>query len=99
MSDYGVEDAEDLDLRAYVVDGKEIGWYGVGAETGLIYVGGDAHPRGSANAMVEAVMADVPYVPVSAVQVLFPLEWIRGECLADPDRLRMLNGMERYARG
>lgn len=95
---HDVEDSEDLILGELMAGDQPVGWYGVGATTGDVYVNGDLHPRGSANAMVEARLTDVPYVPVSAVRVLFPLDWIRAACLHDRDRLMVLANLERFAR-
>ncbi|MFN9473760.1 hypothetical protein [Acidovorax sp.] len=67
--------------------------------SGMVYLRGDLHPLGSATALIKAACEHVPYAAVSAVSVLFPADWLRGECLHDADRLRVIAAMERVVRG
>lgn len=67
--------------------------------SGMVYLRGDLHPLGSATALIKAAREHVPYAAVSAVNVLFPADWLRGECLHDADRLRVIAAMERLVRG
>ena len=71
---------------------------GVGDQTGDIYVRGDLHPLGSATALLTAARERVPYIALSAVEVLFPLDWLKGECAHDADRLRVLFNIESHVR-
>ena len=71
---------------------------GVGSQSGDIFVRGDLHPLGSASALLTAAAQHVPYIAISAVEVLFPLDWLKGECLHDPDRMRILFNLEKYVR-
>lgn len=99
MEDYGVEEAEEIDLMELQVAGQRVCWVGVTRPSGEVYIPGDVHPLGSYKAMQLARVMKVPYVPVSAVYVLFPAEWLRAECLHDPDRLRIIANMVADARG
>ena len=96
--DHDVEDAEEVDLMELQVGGKAVGWVGVSRPEGHVYLSGDLHPHGSASAMLVAKLANVPYIAVSAVRVLFPAEWLAAECLGDPDRLRIIRNLVAEAR-
>jgi hypothetical protein len=65
----------------------------------MVYVSGEIHPLGAATSLIKAAKEHVPYIAVSAVEVLYPADWLRGECLHDPDRLRIINNLERFTRG
>lgn len=97
--EHGVDDAEDMDLMELQVGEQRVGWIGITRPDGHVFVEGELHPLGGATALIKAAKEHVPYVAVSAVKVLFPVDWLRGECLHDPDRLRVLTNLERYARG
>lgn len=97
--DYGVDEAEDLDLMELRVAGQQIGWAGITRPGGEVYLSGDLHPYGSFKAMKLAQFAKVPYVAVSAVRVLFPADWLRAECLGDADRLRVIDNAAAFVRG
>lgn len=90
-----VEDSEDLDLISIQLsditrrNGVEVQTAGISA-SGLVYLRGDIHPMGSYPAMARAAAQQVPYVAVSAVEALFPAEWLRAECMHDVDRLRVI---------
>lgn len=89
---------EDLHLVELQAPGAAPLHAGVTA-SGMVYLRGDLHPLGSATALLKAARAQVPYAAVSAVNVLFPADWLRGECLHDADRLRVIAAMERVVRG
>ena len=88
-----VEDSEDLDLMEIRAGDVPVGWAGITRPGGEVYLGGDLHPLGSYKALQLASVLHVPYVAVTAVRVLFPAEWLRGECLHDADRLRVIDNM------
>ena len=93
-----VEEYEDMDLiEVRAGEHQVVGTVGISA-SGTVYVAGDLHPLGSATALIRAAQDGVPYVAVSAVEVLYPAEWLRGECLHDGDRQRVIAGLERVAR-
>lgn len=71
---------------------------GVGDKSGDIYVKGDLHPLGSASALLTAAARHIPYIALTAVEVLYPLDWLKGECAHDPDRQRVLRNIESYVR-
>jgi hypothetical protein len=97
--DYGVDESEDLDLIEIRTGETRVGWAGFAKGSGLVYLGGDLHPLGSYTALLKAAKEHVPYVAVSAVNVLFPADWLRGECLGDVDRQRIIGNLEAYVRG
>lgn len=98
-----VEDDEDLQLFSIQLsditrlNGIEVQTAGISA-SGLVYLRGDIHPLGSYTAMAKAAAQQVPYVAVSAVEVLFPAEWLRAECMHDMDRLRAIGEAEALVR-
>lgn len=94
---YDVDDSEDLSLMEIKVGDQRVSHAGV-SESGLIYLQGDLHPLGSATALIKAAKEHIPYVAVTAVEVLFPADWLRGECLHDLDRLRVITNLENVAR-
>lgn len=95
---HDVEDAEEVDLMEVRAGEQVVGWVGVSRPEGHVYLGGDLHPYGSASAMLVAKLQNVPYIAVSAVRVLFPAEWLRAECLADADRVRVIDNLVSWAR-
>lgn len=99
MSNFETEDSEDLDLIELQVGGQKAATVGIVRGTGMVYIPGDLHPMGSFAALMLAAKEFVPYVAVSAVSVLFPAEWVRGACLHDVDRQRVIDNLERHARG
>lgn len=92
-----IEDAEDLQIVE--IQGGPAPVYAGVTESGDVYLRGDLHPLGSASALLAAAAQHVPYVAITAIQVLFPADWLRGECLHDMDRLRIIDNMERLVRG
>ena len=99
MSDYGIDESEDLDLMEIQSGGARVGWAGIAKGSGTVYLPGDLHCLGSYSALFKAAKEHVPYVAVSAVNVLFPADWLRGECMHDVDRLRVIGNMESFIRG
>lgn len=97
--DYEVDETEDLDLIEIKVGDQKVATVGIVKNTGMVYLPGDIHCLGSYTALFKAAKEHVPYVAVSAVSVLFPSSWLRGECLHDPDRQRIIDNFERLARG
>jgi hypothetical protein len=97
--EHGVDDADDLDLMQICIAGQPNTWAGITRPDGDVYLQGDLHPLGSATALIKAAKEHVPYVPVSAVQVLFPADWLRGECLHDTDRQRVITNLTAFVRG
>jgi hypothetical protein len=92
------DENEDLHLVELQAPGAAPLHAGITA-SGMVYLRGDLHPLGSATALIKAARDHVPYAAVSAVNVLFPADWLRGECLHDTDRLRVVAAMERVVRG
>lgn len=92
-----VEDSEDLFLVELQAKGAPPIHAGITKE-GVVFLRGDIHPLGSATALIKAAREHVPYVAVSAVNVIFPSDWLRAECLHDVDRLRVIGNMEQMVR-
>ena len=90
------EEAEDLNIVE--IQGGPSPLYAGVTDGGEVFLQGDIHPLGSATALITAAAQHVPYVAISAVQVLFPADWLRGECLHDMDRLRIIGNMEQMVR-
>jgi hypothetical protein len=95
---FDTEEDEDLDLMEIRAGDVPVQWMGV-SSSGLVYLQGDLHPDGSAIALLKAAKTHVPYVAVSAVRVLFPADWLAGECAHDMDRLRVIQNAVAFARG
>lgn len=93
-----VEDSEDLIILAIKGRGVQPGLHAGISASGVVYLQGDLHPLGSASALLTAAKQHVPYVAISAVQVLYPADWLRGECAHDADRLRVIGNMEELVR-
>lgn len=100
MEDYGVEETEGVEIHELklAATGEKVGAVGI-TDDGHVYLNGDFHPQGSFTALLNARLANVPYVPLSAVYVLFPAEWLIAECLHDADRIRAIHEAVRVARG
>lgn len=96
--DFDSDEEEGLALFDLKVGENTVGTYGVGEKSGDIYVSGELHPLGAYSALLQAAKEHVPYVAVSAVHVLYPLDWLRAECMHDQDRLRVFNNLEREIR-
>jgi hypothetical protein len=98
MNQYDQEDStEDVELTEVKVGDAPAMTIGVSA-SGLIFIRGDIHPLGSATALLTAAARGVPYIALSAVEVLYPSNWLRGECMGDLDRMRIITNIENYAR-
>ena len=87
--DYDVDETEGLNLMEFQVNGQGVQWAGV-SDSGTVYLQGDIHPLGSQSALFKAYNEQIPYIAVSAVRVLFPADWLAGECLGDMDRQRII---------
>lgn len=92
------DDDEDVSLIEIQVKGQKVATAGVSA-SGTVFLNGEIHPMGSASALVTAAVHQVPYIEVSAVEVLYPADWLRAECLAHPDLIRIINNAEAFVRG
>lgn len=68
------------------------------SQSGVVFIRGDLHPLGSATALLTAAAQHVPYIAVSAVEVLYPSDWLRSECMGDMDRMRVISNIESHAR-
>ena len=93
-----VEESEDIIILGIQGAGVHPGMHAGISASGDVYLPGDIHPLGSASALLTAARHHVPYVAVSAVQVLYPSDWLRSECLHDYDRLRVIGNMEELVR-
>lgn len=91
------EETEDLNIIE-IQGGPQPLYAGV-TTGGEVFLRGDIHPLGSFAALMKAAQQHIPYVAISAVQVLFPAAWLRGECLHDSDRQRVIDNMEALVRG
>lgn len=97
--DYGVDESEDCDVMEIKIGENKVGLAGFARGSGTIYLGGDLHPLGSFAALMRAAQQHVPYMSTSAVNALFPSDWLRAECMADADRLRVIGNLEAFVRG
>ena len=95
---FDTEYDEDVSLMEIQVKGQKVATAGV-SQSGQVFLRGDIHPLGSASALVTAAVHQIPYIEVSAVEVLYPADWLRSECLHDADRLRIINNAEAFVRG
>lgn len=96
--DYEIdEDSESVDVIEIQHSGHKVGLAGV-SESGVVYLSGDLHPYGASGALLQAAKEHVPYISTSSVNALFPVDWLRGACLHDADRLRVLGNLEKFAR-
>lgn len=94
-ADFGEEDVDLIEVRAGDAPAMTIG---IACETGTVFIKGDLHPLGSATALLTAAAQHVPYIALSAVEVLYPSDWLRAECMGDMDRQRIITNIENYAR-
>ena len=97
-NDFDTDEADELSLMEIRIPGQQVSWAGITVPDGHVYLQGDIHPLGSATALIKAAREHVPYVAVSAVQVLFPAEWLAAECLHDHDRLRVIANLSSFVR-
>ena len=95
---FDTDEDEDVNLVEIQVKGQKVATAGVSA-SGIVYLQGDIHPCGSASALVTAAVHQIPYIEVSAVEVLYPADWLRAECLGNMDRIRIINNAEAFVRG
>jgi hypothetical protein len=91
------ESEEEVSIVELQMAGNKVGLVGL-STSGVVYLSGDLHPMGAFSALLLAAKEHVPYISTSAINALFPVDWIRGACLGDPDRLRVLGNLEQFAR-
>lgn len=89
---------EEVDVVNVMIGENKVGTAGICRESGTVYLGGDLHPLGSFAAIMKAYKEDIPYISTGAVNAMFPSDWLRGECLADPERLRVIGNLEKFLR-
>lgn len=92
------ETEETEDLNIIEIHGGPQPLYAGVTVGGEVFLRGDLHPLGSFAALMTAAKQHVPYVAISAVNVLFPATWLRAECLHDADRQRVIDNMEALVR-
>ena len=95
---FETDDDEDVSLIEIQVMGQKVATAGV-SKSGQVFLQGDIHPLGSASALLTAAINKVPYIEVSAVEVLYPADWLRAECLGNVDRQRIIDNAEAFVRG
>lgn len=96
--DYNVDESEEnVDVIEIQHKGHKVGLVGV-SESGVVYLSGDLHPLGAFPALMTAAKEHVPYISTSAINALFPADWLRAACLHDADRLRVIDNLEKFAR-
>ncbi len=95
---FGVDETEDVDVIEIQMGGSKVGLAGFARASGTVYLNGDIHPHGAFGALMAAAKQDVPYMYTSAVNALFPSEWLSAECLHDVDRLRVIGNLETFIR-
>jgi hypothetical protein len=93
-----METEETEDLNIIEIQGGPQPLYAGVTDSGEVFLRGDIHPAGSFAALMKAAAEHIPYVAISAVQVLFPSNWLRSECLHDADRQRVIDNMENLVR-
>lgn len=98
MTIFDTDEDEDVSLIEIQVQGQKVASAGVSA-SGQVFLNGEIHPHGSASALVTAAVQQVPYIEVSAVEVLYPADWLRAECMGDVDRQRIIDNAEAFVRG
>lgn len=95
---FETDDDEDVSLIEIQINGQKVASAGV-STSGQVFLRGDIHPLGSSTALMTAAVQQVPYIEVSAVEVLYPADWLRAECLAHPDLIRIINNADAFVRG
>lgn len=93
-----VDETEDVDILEVQVQGQRATRIGIARASGTVYLNGDLHPLGSFSALMIAAREHVPYTSVSAIDAMYPSEWLRAQCLHDRDRLRIIGNLESLAR-
>ncbi len=96
---YETEDSEEVDIIEIWMGEQRVGLAGIARASGHVFLGGDLHPLGAFPALMLAAKQQVPYMSTSSVNCLFPSDWLRAECLADPERLRVIDNLEKFIRG
>jgi len=95
---FEADEDEDVSLVEIQINGQKVASAGV-STSGQVFLRGDIHPLGSSTALMTAAVQQVPYIEVSAVEVLFPADWLRSECMGNMDRIRIINNAEAFVRG
>jgi hypothetical protein len=95
--DFDTDEYEDISL--FEIQGAGEPMHAGITNGGEVFLRGDIHPLGAFAALITAAKNHVPYVAVNAVNVIFPANWLRAECLHDQDRLRVIDNMEKMIRG
>lgn len=95
---FEADEDEDVSLIEIQIKGQKVATAGVSA-SGQVFLRGDIHPLGSSTALMTAAVQQVPYIEVSAVEVLYPADWLRAECMGNMDRIRIINNTEAFVRG
>lgn len=98
MFDIDNEDTEEVDILELRVSDMPVGLAGIARKSGTVYLNSEIHPLGGFAALMIAAKANVPYISTSAVNALFPSDWLKAECLHDPDRLRLIDNAEAFVR-
>lgn len=98
MTIFDTDEDEDVSLIEIQVKGQKVATAGV-STSGQVFLQGDIHPLGSASALLTAAIHRVPYIEVSAVEVLYPADWLRAECMGNADRQRIIDNAEAFVRG
>lgn len=98
MTIFDTDEDEDVSLIEIQIKGHKVASAGVSA-SGQVFLNGEIHPHGSASALLTAAIHKVPYIEVSAVEVLYPADWLRAECLGNVDRQRIIDNAEAFVRG
>jgi len=97
--DYDTDESEDVDVIEIQMAGRRVGLAGFARGSGTVYLTGDLHPMGAFPALMAAAKQQVPYMSTTSINALFPSDWLRAECLADTDRLRVIANLEEFVRG
>ena len=92
-----LDEGEDVELLELEHNGHRVGLVGVSA-SGVVFLSGDLHVHGSADSLLVAAREQVPYISTSDGNVMFPADWLRNKCQFEPDRLQVIDKLERFVR-
>ncbi len=92
-----LNDIEEVDLLEIQQRGIKVCMAGV-STSGVVYLQGNLHVYGSAVALLLAAKEQVPYISTSDGNVMFPADWLRHKCQFEPDRLHVIDNLERFVR-
>lgn len=97
--EYEVDESEEtVDILEIRMAGYPVGVTAIARESGTVYLSGEVHPAGAFACLMLAAKEHVPYVSTSAVNALFPADWIAAACLHDMDRLRVIANLIKFTR-